>query len=143
MRRSHRVHVTASVGEGGKNHHSDVVAIQQPLNEHLLTPFAPLTVDGRCGPRTIAVIVGWQHRVLALPRPDGHIDPHGPTLRTLNAAEQRHRLTPATSGPRRPGTPRTRPAQPSPPPRPSPRASAPARPAHPLHHGRGHVPPTT
>ncbi len=147
MRRSDRVHLSASVGNEAANHYPDVLAAQHLLNEHLLTPFSPLTVDGRCGPRTIAVITEWQRRVLALPRPDGRMDPHGPTLRTLNDAEQSHRMTPATSGPRRPGTPRST-SNPTPTPssaRPASRVTV-ARPAprphpHTTGHHRGHVPP--
>ncbi|MGI4948909.1 MAG: glycoside hydrolase family 73 protein [Janthinobacterium lividum] len=95
MRHSQAVHLMASVGQGGVNQPHDIRGVQQLLNEHLPTPMRRLAVDGRCGPLTVAVIAECQRRYVRMTPPDGRIDPHGPTLRVLNAAE---RALPASTG---------------------------------------------
>jgi peptidoglycan hydrolase-like protein with peptidoglycan-binding domain len=47
-------------------------------------PRVPLTVDGRCGPKTESIIADFQKVVLGTARPDGRVDPSGGTIRALN-----------------------------------------------------------
>jgi len=112
------VHILGSVGRGGLNSYFDVRAVQEIINAHLPPSLAPLKIDGAAGPRTIAAIEEIERRYIHMAKPDGRLDPHGPTLRRLN------------------GTRKSAPSQrsaPPPPhiPEPSPRA-APAKPAAPL-----------
>jgi putative chitinase len=55
------------------------------LNENLgrLIPLRPLTIDGRIGPQTLAMIGEFQRRVLQIAHPDQKVDPNGRTLRAL------------------------------------------------------------
>lgn len=69
-----------SVGAGGRNARSDVLMVQSALN---LRARAGLAEDGVCGKNTIAAIRRFQ-QTLGLERPDGRVDPGGPTERALN-----------------------------------------------------------
>src|SRR5258707_583426 len=71
--------ISASVGRGGKNKPDDVSAVQNALNSKVK---AGLKVDGKCGPKTIGVIEGFQ-KTLGMTRPDGRIDPGRGTARAL------------------------------------------------------------
>lgn len=62
-----------SVGRGGQNNPSDVKGIQRALG---------ISDDGKCGPATIKAIENFQ-RSLGQAKPDGRIDPGGPTSRAL------------------------------------------------------------
>jgi hypothetical protein len=76
-----------AVGEvPAPNRPEDVKTVQQLLNANIgkLTPLAPLVVDGRIGPATIAAIEEFQRRVVGIAQPDGRVDPHGHTLAMLN-----------------------------------------------------------
>jgi hypothetical protein len=73
--------ISASVGRGGVNQQSDVLFVQQLINQKLPIPLRPLTVDGRCGPMTIGAIEEIQRRNLHMNPPDGRVDPSGATFR--------------------------------------------------------------
>jgi putative chitinase len=75
--------ISASVGEGGKNHRSDGVIVQILLNFNRTLPLTPLEVDGGVGPGTKAAIVEFQKTVLKQEKPDGRIDPNGKTIAEL------------------------------------------------------------
>ena len=79
--------IRQSVGRGGVNQPSDVRIVQILLNANLgrLTPLRPLAEDGKVGPMTIGAIEEFQRRVVKMAKPDGRVDPHGRTLRSLNA----------------------------------------------------------
>lgn len=62
----------------GSNRHDDVVAVRTAL---LAADHTPGAIDKRCGRRTIAAIVAVQRSIIA--RPDGLVEVHGPTWRTL------------------------------------------------------------
>jgi peptidoglycan hydrolase-like protein with peptidoglycan-binding domain len=62
--------ISASVGRGGKNKSEDVEAVQAALNQRAK---AGLTVDGKCGPKTIAAIMAFQKQ-LGFASPDGLVD---------------------------------------------------------------------
>ena len=120
MIRSATVTITASVGRNGGNRRHDVVAVQELINEHLPAGTARLAVDGLAGPLTIAAIETCQRRLVGLHHADGRIDPHGRTLRVLNAAEAAphpmapvkpahpHAASPAAAG--SPGAPSAKPS---------------------------------
>src|ERR1700682_484697 len=83
--------ISGSVGRGGMNLRSDVLLVQQLINNHLPInhlpiPLRPLNVDGYCGPLTLAAIDEIQRRVLHMNRPDGRVDPNGATFRFLTGA---------------------------------------------------------
>lgn len=116
--------ISGPVGRDGANHLADVRAVQELINHHLPIPLQPLVVDGRCGSHTIRAIEEVERRYIHAERPDGRIDPHGPTLRALNAARPvrpHHALhhLPATvaslPGPPVPRPAPARPAAPTPP----------------------------
>jgi hypothetical protein len=87
-----------------------------------------LRIDGDCGPLTAAVIEEVQRRFVGFSRPDGRIDPHGPTLRVLNFARSRPPVVhPQTSPPSPPGQASPIHHRPSPPA--SPRPAGQPRPA--------------
>lgn len=77
-----------SVGNGGANKPYDVTAVQNLLNKFILAGklpgIAPLTVDGKSGPRTRAAIRAFQRIVVGMNYPDGRVDPGGRTLQALN-----------------------------------------------------------
>ena len=120
MRNASEVRLAASVGQGGLNRWPDVAAVQQLLNEHLPPGTPRLEIDGDAGPKTIALITQWQRQFGRLRKPDGRVDPGGPTLRSLNGAAPVHRVPRASVS--HPSAPASRPVAP----RAAPRASAPA-----------------
>ncbi|MCX4242219.1 T6SS effector amidase Tae4 family protein [Paraliomyxa miuraensis] len=67
-----------SVGEGGRNDRDDVELVQQLLADNGIDPGS---IDGVCGPKTIAALRKFQARFLS--RPDGRVDPDGRTFREL------------------------------------------------------------
>jgi murein DD-endopeptidase MepM/ murein hydrolase activator NlpD len=87
----------ASVGRGGINRFDDSLVVQTLINEclFLLRGVAPLSLDGRVGPRTVDAIDEFQKQVVRLSNPDGRVDPSGRTLRTLNT----HRRPLSTNAP--------------------------------------------
>ncbi len=86
MLRSPEVMLTGSVGENGKNHYYDVLAIQQLIDDHLPSGLRELPENGVCDGVMIGTIAELQRRYHTVATPDGRIDPHGPTLRALNRA---------------------------------------------------------
>ena len=76
--------IRASVGRGGRNESTDVSAVQKRLNDLMNSPRIKLTVDGRSGPKTEAMIADFQKVVLGTAQPDGKVDPNGATIRALN-----------------------------------------------------------
>lgn len=78
------ISIRGSVGVKGNNQPADVIAIQRQLNGLMNAPRVPLTVDGRCGPKTCTMIADFQCAMLGLTRPDARVDPNGRTLATLN-----------------------------------------------------------
>jgi hypothetical protein len=113
MRHATEVRLGGSVGDGGLNSWNDVASVQQLLNEHLPPGAKPLKIDGDAGPLTIELITRWQRQHGVMRRPDGRIDPGGPTLRALNTGRSLHHTPRSTVHP--------------PPPSPTPRAASPAR----------------
>lgn len=102
-----QVFISASVGREGRNHFTDTRAVQALINHHLPIMVRRLAEDGRCGPLTINAIEEVERVYLHTMRPDERIDPHGPTLRALNAARPARRRHAAqvsvTPAPRPPG----------------------------------------
>src|ERR1700733_14699805 len=72
--------ISASVGLGGTNLPTDVLLVQQLINNHLPIPLQPLQADGICGALTIGAIDEIQRRNLHINTPDGKIDPEGATF---------------------------------------------------------------
>jgi peptidoglycan hydrolase-like protein with peptidoglycan-binding domain len=70
--------INASVGNGGKNHSSDVSRVQSLLNNHGYG----LTVDGKCGNKSIGAIKDFQRKIGAKTI-DGRVDPNGTTWKGL------------------------------------------------------------
>ena len=96
--------IRASVGRGGRNETADVSAVQKRLNDLMNSPRIKLTVDGRSGPKTEAMIADFQKVVLGTPQPDGKVDPNGATIRALNDGSSegkwaRMSMAPVTGGP--------------------------------------------
>jgi len=81
------IRISGSVGRGGKNLRSDVLAVQQLINDHLPIPLRPLKVDGNCGALTIGAIQEIQRRNLHMNPPDGKVDPGGATFRFLTGGQ--------------------------------------------------------
>ncbi len=85
---SNVVKITASVGKNGQNKPMDNYPIQILLNKFIaigcLKPTAVLAQDGVIGPKTIAAIKDFQHRIMGFSKPDGRVDPGGKTLDALN-----------------------------------------------------------
>ncbi|OPH50862.1 TIGR02594 family protein [Vibrio campbellii] len=84
--------IRSSVGVGGINAKSDIIAVQQVLNHHQnAIGFRPkLVVDGSLGrnpmsSKTVAAIKACQRRLIFMVRPDGRIDVNGKTHRKLNS----------------------------------------------------------
>ena len=70
--------LTASVGHHAVNRRPDVAEVQRLLKSR---GFNPGAVDGRCGPRTVAAILAFQHPLMR--RPDGRVDVGGRTWTAL------------------------------------------------------------
>ncbi|XXT21218.1 penicillin-insensitive murein endopeptidase [Sorangium sp. So ce429] len=83
-----------SVGVGGRNAHDDVLLVQKMLNKnaHLAPEIGRLPEDGIMAEATERAIVAFQRRIVRLASPDGRVDPHGRTWRTL-LGEQPHAAT--------------------------------------------------
>jgi hypothetical protein len=90
--------ISASVGRQGVNLRGDVLSVQQLINDHLPTSLHLLSVDGLCGPHTIAAIEQVERSFLRISHPDGRIDPNGPTLRALNGAKPAPKVPAAIVG---------------------------------------------
>jgi peptidoglycan hydrolase-like protein with peptidoglycan-binding domain len=76
--------IGSSVGAGGINAKPDTLMIQQLLNSVPRGEGGPdllLAEDGLIGPKTQAAINKFQKKVLS--KPDGRIDPGGPTIKAL------------------------------------------------------------
>lgn len=119
-------HLQASVGAYGGNRRADVRTVQRLLLAHGVSP-GP--IDGLCGRLTMGAILHFQRGFMT--RPDGRVDPDGPTLRHLNATAAPHGAghysAPHPSAPRPSAPPRASAARrpmPSPTPPPAPAASA-------------------
>lgn len=78
--------ILKSVGRGGANLYSDVLAIQGLLNKYSIPgATVPLKADGKAGPQTITRIELFQEKVMKMVKPDGRVDPDGKTLLKLTA----------------------------------------------------------
>jgi hypothetical protein len=81
------ISILHSVGRDGINRQDDVRAVQGLLNGIAIQlGLQPLPVNGTVSPAMITAILEAQRKIARLPRPDGRVDPHGNTLRALNAA---------------------------------------------------------
>ncbi len=69
--------ISAPVGKGGRNDSDDVMTVQQLLNDSS----ASLTVDGLCGPKTIAAIKSYQQRTFGWN--DSLVEPGRETITAL------------------------------------------------------------
>lgn len=79
------IRIVHSVGRNGTNDRSDVLIIQQLINDNLPVPLMPIDVNGICGPETVFAIEEIQRRNLRMKRPDGRVDPDGATYRFLSS----------------------------------------------------------
>jgi peptidoglycan hydrolase-like protein with peptidoglycan-binding domain len=93
--------IVAPVGPQRPNRAADVRTVQMLLNRSGSSGATPLRVDGVFGPRTADAIARYQTRSLRLSRPDGVVDPNGPTLNRLGR-DHRGNTTPARPVPRQP-----------------------------------------
>ncbi|MCA9130096.1 MAG: hypothetical protein KDB22_23575 [Planctomycetales bacterium] len=79
--------IARSVGKNGRNDYSDVLKVQNRLNEFIdarTLDLLRLDPDGDCGKLTTAAICLFQELYLNHKHPDGRIDVGGPTLDKLN-----------------------------------------------------------
>ena len=88
--------ISASVGQGGKNIKNDVATVQTLLNKK----GAKLTVDGSCGPKTIAAITAYQKQVMKMAKPDGRVDVGGATIKSLQSGAAAATPAPAAAAPK-------------------------------------------
>jgi hypothetical protein len=84
---SQRITLIASVGNRGENQDDDTRKIQRALNEvppdkGRATPL--LTVDGKCGPKTIKAIQNYQLKHFGWSGADGLVEPQKRTVAKLN-----------------------------------------------------------
>lgn len=77
-----------SVGQGGKNHRADVQYVARLLNAHLRAPMRAVRTDGVVDKGFIDSIVDFQRRAAGMNRPDGRIDPGGPTFHLLQGTSK-------------------------------------------------------
>jgi hypothetical protein len=75
-----KIRIYGSVGRSGRNLFGDVTLVQRLIN---LREPVQLTIDGICGPATIAAIVKAQSRDLRTSQPTGALDPDDPTFNAL------------------------------------------------------------
>lgn len=78
--------ITKAVGINGANERTDVIFVQNALNAHSnfhKATLPKLSIDGRCGPKTIEAIRIFQKDYVGIKNPDRRIDPNGKTLRYL------------------------------------------------------------
>lgn len=102
--------IASAVGPQRPNRAPDVRTVQQLLNRTGAT--GTLNVDGIFGPHTAAAITRYQSNVLRFGRPDGVVDPGGPTLRQLGR-QHNGNTTPSRPIPRRVAPAATRAAPPA------------------------------
>ena len=102
--------IASAVGPQRPNRKSDVTTVQQLLNR--AGGNGALKVDGLFGPRTAAAITQYQRKVLRFSRPDGVVDPGGPTLTRLSR-QHNGNTTPSRPIPRRAPAAPTRAAAPA------------------------------
>lgn len=102
--------IASAVGPQRPNRKSDVTTVQQLLNRSGAT--GTLKVDGAFGPRTAAAITTYQSKVMRFGKPDGVVDPRGPTLTRLSR-QHNGNTTPSRPIPRRTAAPTTRSAAPA------------------------------
>jgi hypothetical protein len=81
------VMILASVGRKGRNRPEDVRVVQALLNQNLPIPLAGLALDGVAGPLTVSAIQEYQRRAVGMSRPDGLVEPGGPTYQALLAGK--------------------------------------------------------
>jgi hypothetical protein len=75
-----KIRIYGSVGRSGRNLFGDVTLVQRLIN---LREPVPLTVDGICGPATIAAIEKVQSRELRWSQPTGMLEPDDATFNAL------------------------------------------------------------
>ncbi|AKT43480.1 penicillin-insensitive murein endopeptidase [Chondromyces crocatus] len=77
--------LSGSVGQGGQNAHDDVLLVQKQLNKnaHIVAEIGRVPEDGNLDDLTQRAIIAFQRRIVRLSSPDGRVDPHGRTWRTL------------------------------------------------------------
>jgi hypothetical protein len=75
--------ISASVGHHGKNNPADVQAVQTALNNRAK---AGLTVDGKCGSKTVIAIINFQ-KTIGMQRPDGLVEPGKQTEHALKTGQ--------------------------------------------------------
>ncbi|WHQ68589.1 transglycosylase SLT domain-containing protein [Methylorubrum extorquens] len=80
--------ISKPVGKNSVNLSKDVSQIQILLNRYRTRNEPLLRVDGLCGPKTVSAIVVFQATKLGNNRPDGIVDPGGPTLRALQSGQK-------------------------------------------------------
>lgn len=93
--------IAAPVGPDRPNRAADVRTVQMLLNRAGSSGATPLRVDGVFGPRTADAITRYQAQSLRVSRPDGVVDPSGPTLSRLGR-DHRGNTTPTRPVPRQP-----------------------------------------
>ncbi len=86
--------LSGSVGKGGKNNRTDVIAVQGALNRCLgpAGPSAYIATDGNPTDAFFAIIKRFQQFAVGSKKPDGKIDPGGVTYRALAAKLLRKRI---------------------------------------------------
>ncbi len=79
--------IKSAVGISKHNLIDDVRSVQRLLNARMqsMVGFVPLKDDGQFGPKTAQAILDFQSSVLHMKRPDGIVDPRGPTIVALTA----------------------------------------------------------
>ena len=98
--------ISASVGDGGVNLPGDVRTVQGLLNKFTgQAGFAPLAMDGKCGPMTKAAIRAFQGTVMGTGTPDGKVDPGFRTIKALNGTPSVAPTAPAPGSPAAPVLP--------------------------------------
>lgn len=74
----------ASVGQGGKNNHDDVLTVQVLLNKNAhIVEIGRVPEDGNLDEVTARAILTFQRDILRSASPDGRVDPNGRTFRAL------------------------------------------------------------
>lgn len=97
--------ISRAVGRGVTNpNKSDVLLVQQLLNQHRRPPLRPIDEDGKTGPDTIAAIEDFQRRVVKMTKPDGRVDPGGTTLKALSGQPLGSPVAPAAPSPASPAS---------------------------------------
>lgn len=81
------VAISASVGKGGKNVPTDVIAVKKLLNAKLPPPWRDLIETGDCDDTMVDALMAFQKLWIPNREPDGKVDPNGTTLRLLNSKD--------------------------------------------------------